>query len=156
MPRTRTAAKARATSATEMLEKDHREVERLFERLEKAKGPDARLRAFAEVKAALTLHAQLEEGIFYPAVRTAHDEKVQEDVSEALAEHLDVKSLLADIEGTDPSRDAFAVKCLLLIDEVSHHVEEEEREMFPRARSLLGEERLRSLGDRMGNARAKA
>jgi hemerythrin superfamily protein len=139
--------------ATDLLEKDHRQVERLFARLLGAKTPAPRVKAFLDVRAALTLHARLEESVFYPAVRTAEDPEVRAEVSHALSEHDEVKALLAEIEVLDPADLRFLDRCRRLRDEVAGHVKEEESKLFPRASRLLGSKRLESLGRRIADAR---
>jgi hemerythrin superfamily protein len=137
----------------EMLESDHRKVEALFERLGKAKAPD-RAKTFLEIKSALTQHAILEECIFYPAARTSDVEETQVLVSDALADHEDVKSLLAQIEVMPPESEAFSLACRRLEAVVSAHVAEEEKDLFPQARKQLGADRLGALARRMAGAKA--
>ena len=145
------AAKSRHTADDPIraLEEDHREVEALFERLEGARGADARAKAFAAIKDALALHATLEEAIFYPAVMSLPDMEAMHAISEAVEDHGLVKGLLAEIEGTDPEAPWFLEKCSALRLAVSEHVEEEESGMFPRARKLLDAKRLAALGERL-------
>jgi hemerythrin superfamily protein len=148
------AAKTRRTGLDPIhdLTNDHREVERLFARLEAAKG-QAREKAFLAVKDALTLHATLEEGIFYPAVMSLPDVEAMRLVSEAVGEHGDVKGLLGEIDASDPRDATYLSKCVRLRDAVLHHATEEEEEMFPLAKRLLGSARLEALGERMTAAR---
>jgi hemerythrin superfamily protein len=150
----KTASRPGTDDATHALERDHREVEQLFERVHDAKGPDARWKAYERLRDALALHGLLEEAIFYPAVAGLPGMPPKDLVVEAVHEHMDVKTCLADLEATPPDSPAFLAKVGELEGRVSHHVEEEESEMFPRARKLLGADRLRALGARMAEARA--
>ena len=135
------------------LEEDHRAVEAIFERIQKARGADARAKAFHDLEAALTLHATLEEGIFYPAVASLPDVEALDRVAEAVEAHGAVKGLLAEIAATSPRAPGFLAKCEALRIVVSGHVEEEEGDTFPRARKLLGSDRLAALGRRMASVR---
>jgi hemerythrin superfamily protein len=156
----KTGSTPTAADATRFLEGEHREVDRLFERLRDARAPKARRDAFHAIRDALTVHARMEESVFYPAVRSGTDAEAHAQVSEALDEHDGVKELLSTIEGIDPSDVAFEERCAELQARVEHHVREEEGELFPRARDLLDADRLRTLAQRMqaflAGARAEA
>jgi len=141
--------------AVRRLEADHRAVERLFERIQASPPGPARAAAFAEVASALARHAELEERVFYAAIRTIDDVAAQELVSLALDEHDDVHALLAEIEAIDPASDAFAVRCEMLAAEVARHVAMEEEDLFPRAQRLLGSDDLEALGERLDAAPAR-
>ena len=124
------------TSAVEVLKQDHDEVEKLFDQYE-----DAREESNAELKAqvvaavckALTIHAQIEEEIFYPALRGG-EEDAQDLVDEAAVEHRTLKNLVAELESATPGEDLYDAKVKVLSEYVKHHVKEEEGEMFPLAR----------------------
>jgi hypothetical protein len=121
MPETKTQ------DAIALLKQDHREVEQLFEDYEKA-GGDGRKRTLAEqICLELSVHAQIEEEIFYPAC----EGKVDEDLlKESYVEHDGAKVLIAEIMAGDPSGDEFYdAKVQVLSEEIKHHVEEEERRM---------------------------
>jgi hemerythrin superfamily protein len=124
------------TSAVEVLKRDHDEVEKLFDQYEDAKDEsNAELKAqiVAAVCKALTIHAQIEEEIFYPAMRRGEDD-AQDLVDEAAVEHQTVKALVAELEGASPDDDLYDAKVKVLSEYVKHHVKEEEGEMFPLAR----------------------
>lgn len=137
-------------NAIEMLKEQHREVDELFEEFEEA-GEGAkktRERICQRIADALAVHAQLEEQIFYPESKEATDE-VEDVLRESVEEHLSVKRLLAEILETgleDPQLDA---KLSVLKEQVQHHVEEEEKELFPKVRKALSREELEDLGTRM-------
>ena len=121
--------------AIALLKADHREVEELFEKFEKASG-DGRKRKLAEqICMELTIHAQIEEEIFYPAC----EGKVEEDLlKEAYVEHDGAKVLIAEIEEGGPDDEFYDAKVKVLSEMIEHHVEEEEMRsegMFSQARA---------------------
>lgn len=140
-------------NAIELLKKDHRTVKSLFESFEKAKEKDegtSKAELFASIKEELDVHARVEEEIFYPAFDgAAKEEDDKELVLEAGEEHKQVKTLLAELEELGPDDDTFDAKMKVLKDNVEHHVEEEEGEMFPHAQKQLGSERLEELGQQI-------
>ena len=136
--------------AITMLREDHRQVEKLFKRFEKA-GPNAhktKRDLVDTIIEALSLHAAVEEQAFYPAVREAVPD-VEGTVLESLEEHHIVKWTLSELDGMDPEHERFDAKVTVLIESVRHHVEEEEQEMFPLVRKALGRKRLQDIGEAM-------
>ena len=125
--------------AIELLEEQHREVEQLFEDLEQESSPERKQALFQELADMLAVHATIEERHFYPTVR---DEKTEKLLLESVEEHLAVKRLIADLLKAEPEEPSFAAKVKVLKEEIEHHVEEEESELFPQARRLLGPEQL--------------
>jgi hemerythrin superfamily protein len=124
------------TNAVEILKQDHDEVEKLFDQYEDAKDEDnAELKAeiVAAVCKALTIHARIEEELFYPAMRRG-EENASDLVDEAAVEHQTLKNLVAELTGATPSDDLYDAKVKVLSEYVKHHVKEEEGEMFPIAR----------------------
>ncbi len=140
-------------NAIELLKKDHRTVESLFESFEKAKEKDegtSKAELFASIKEELDVHAQVEEEIFYPAFdQAAEKEDDKELVLEAGEEHKQVKTLLAELESLGPDDETFDAKMKVLKDNIEHHVEEEEGEMFPHAQKQLDSDRLEELGQQI-------
>jgi hemerythrin superfamily protein len=135
-------------NAIELLKSDHRQAEGLMDQIELAdKGAASSKPLFNELKAALTLHTQIEEQIFYPALRS--HEETRDMIEESVREHDEVDQLLAEMTAMSPRDDEFMDKLVELRDSVSHHVEEEESEMFPKAEQILGRERLNQMGDQM-------
>lgn len=132
-PATAAAAKK---DATILLQRDHTEAHRLFkqyEKLAKAEAPATERKALAEqVCRLVTVHAQIEEEIFYPAAREAGIEDDMMD--EADVEHASAKDLIAQIQSMDPDEDHYDAKVKVLGEYIDHHVEEEESEMFPKCR----------------------
>ena len=135
----------------ELLKNDHDEVEELFEKYEKAgDNADATKRAlFEQIREALTIHMDIEETIFYPAVKAIRSEEIKDEVREADEEHHVVKILLGELGKMSPSDEQFDAKMTVLKENVEHHVEEEEGELLPDAKKRLSDELLEQLGDEM-------
>jgi hemerythrin superfamily protein len=124
------------TDAIEVLKRDHDEVEHLLDEYEDAKDQaDVARKAgvAAQVCRALTLHARIEEELFYPAMRAA-DEHAAELLNEAAVEHATLKNLVGAIEGNAPDDALYDATVRVLGEYVKHHVKEEEGEIFPLAR----------------------
>ncbi|MDQ1812993.1 hemerythrin domain-containing protein [Massilia sp. CCM 9210] len=121
--------------AIAMLTEDHREVEELFKQYEAlGEGDNDRKKKIADqICTALTLHATIEEEIFYPAVRDAGEDN-EELVDEATVEHASAKDLIAQLQEMDPEDELYDAKVKVLSEQIAHHVQEEEKEMFPKAK----------------------
>ena len=150
--------------ATALLAKDHKDVKALFKRYEKLSKAEAdgseRQELAEQICQMLTVHAQIEEEIFYPAVREAD---VDEDLlDEAEVEHASAKDLIAQIQSMQPEDDLYDAKVTVLGEYINHHVEEEEGEMFRKARRAkvdmvgLGEQLMERKQQLMGEADATA
>ena len=141
------------------LREDHRRVEKLFkefEKLQKNDAPASRKRAVVEqMIEELSVHATVEEQLFYPAVR-ADVEEAEDVVLEGLEEHHIVKWTLSELAGMNGDEERFDAKVTVLMESVRHHVEEEEGEMFPKVREAIGRKDLVALYEQMEEARAKA
>jgi hemerythrin superfamily protein len=135
--------------ATDLLKKQHRQVEKLFKQCEKAKEPRQRRQLMGQIVEMLKMHTQIEEEIFYPAVRELGTSKAEEMIDEAFEEHHVVDLVLAELPEVDPEDERFEAKITVLSELVEHHVEEEEGEMFPMAEKKLGAERIKELGQQM-------
>jgi iron-sulfur cluster repair protein YtfE (RIC family) len=118
----------------------------LFEQEEHVTKKDGSGKAsiFNEIKAALEVHATIEEEIFYPAVKEARSEHVKDEVREGYEEHKQIKSLLAQISSITPADETYGLKIKVLKENVEHHVKEEEGKMFPDAKKFVG--KLMELG----------
>jgi hemerythrin-like domain-containing protein len=103
----------------------------------------------------LSVHAAIEEQIFYPAARSEAADTADE-ILEALEEHHIVKWVLSELQGIKPDDERFDAKTTVLIELVRHHVEEEEGEFFPRVRSELGRKRLSEIGAELEKAKKTA
>jgi hemerythrin superfamily protein len=140
-----------AEDAIEMLIEDHRRVEELFEEFESSKDDDDDDEKAARVGAIcleLTIHATLEEEIFYPAARAALAEDGEDLLDEAEVEHESVRMLIAELSDAQPGDDLYDARVKVLSEYVKHHVAEEEGELFPKLRDAefdsdaLGQEML--------------
>ena len=141
--------------AIELLTKDHNEVRALFEQFKQAKEAEEsdRMRQIQkEIFSELEAHTRIEEEIFYPAVRELEDEDLTETVAEGIQEHHVVKVLMREIESVSGD-ETFESKMTVLIENVEHHADEEEEEMFPELRTKFGEPRLQELGAEMEAAK---
>src|SRR6185436_18619884 len=136
--------------AFELLKKDHKKVSGLFEQIEQASGT-AKKSIFTQLKSELDLHAQIEEMIFYPALENKDESR---DITlEAYEEHKVVKDLLAEL-AAQPHSDEWDAKLTVLKENVEHHVEEEEGELFDKAEAVLSDEQIERLGAEMEAAKA--
>ena len=135
--------------ATDLLKKQHRQVEKLFKQAEKATQPRQRRQLMDQIAEMLTMHTKIEEEVFYPAVRELGSSKAEEMIDEAFEEHHVVDLVLAELPNVDPEDERFEAKMTVLSELVKHHVEEEEGEMFPMAEKKLGAERIKELGQQM-------
>jgi iron-sulfur cluster repair protein YtfE (RIC family) len=125
-------------------------VKKLFGQEEKLTGHEEKKQdIFDQIKAALEVHASIEEEIFYPAVKKARSENVKDEVREGYEEHKQIKSLLAETSEVTPDDETWDMKIKVLKEDVEHHVKEEEGEMFPDAKKFLGEKRLMELGEQL-------
>jgi hemerythrin superfamily protein len=138
-------------NAVELIKQDHQRVEGLFREYEEA-GDQAfktKQRLVEEITRELEVHATLEEESFYPAVEARAKKDGKELVHEAVEEHHLVRVTLGELAELDPEDEAFDAKAQVLMENVRHHVEEEESEMLPQASELLGAEELARLGEEM-------
>ena len=136
-PAKKAAARGPAqTDALALLAADHKEVSKLFkayEKLAKAEAEgDERLELAQQICEMLTAHATIEEEIFYPALRGALD--ADDLLDEAEVEHASAKDLIAQIEAMDPDEALYDAKVTVLGEYIAHHVQEEENEIFPKAK----------------------
>ncbi|HEX5946393.1 MAG TPA: hemerythrin domain-containing protein [Acidimicrobiales bacterium] len=143
--------------AITMLKDDHATVEKLFKRFEQA-GDRAHVekrRIVDRIIEELSQHAAVEEMLFYPVTR-ATVPAVEDVALESIEEHHIVKWVLSELERMDPADERFDAKVTVLIENVRHHVTEEEGEYFPEVRSELGRKALTELGDAMVEAKTSA
>ena len=146
-----TPRKTPTQEATAMLRADHKKVSDLFEQYEKARSIDRKKSLVDELCTELKVHAEIEEKIFYPAVKQAlHDHEL---VPEATVEHASLKDLIAQIEGVEPDGEMFDAKVKVLSEYVKHHVKEEQNEMFKKARATSLD--MKALGARMAERKAE-
>ena len=121
--------------AIKLLKNDHDEVEAMFKQFFKMKKDGAQKSELIEqICTALTVHAEIEEEIFYPACRDALGEDGEQLMDEAEVEHGGMKNLIEQIEDADPDDEMTAAKVKVLCEYVTHHVKEEEGKMFPKVK----------------------
>jgi hemerythrin-like domain-containing protein len=122
-----------AQDAITLLREDHDAVSDLFAEYEETHSAPTRKALVAEICTALSVHAQIEEEIFYPAVKRALKDKLL--VPEATVEHAGMKDLIAQLQDVEPDGEMYDAKVQVLSEYVKHHVKEEQTEMFPKAQS---------------------
>lgn len=127
------ASTSKAMEATAMLKADHQLISTLFKDYEKAETKAAKKKIVSQICLELSIHAQIEEEIFYPGVKAVLKDKTL--IPEAIVEHATLKSLIAQVEGVEPDGEMFDAKIKVLDEYVSHHVKEEQDEMFPEAKA---------------------
>jgi hemerythrin-like domain-containing protein len=143
-------------NAIQMLRDDHTTVKRLFGEFEAAgeRAHQTKGNLVTEALTELEVHAALEEELFYPAVDAKADRQGKQLVDEAEEEHHVAKLLMAELRAMTPEDDHFAAKFMVLMESVRHHIEEEERELLPQAKELLGDE-VEQLGEQMAARKAE-
>ena len=135
--------------AITLLKTDHDKVKRLLTELETTteRGVKTRAELFSTIKGELTLHEIVEEEIFYPELK-AHP-KARDIVLEGYEEHHVVDMLMSELEGLDVTDEKWGAKALVMKENIEHHIEEEEGEMFRQARQVFDATELEDLGARM-------
>jgi hemerythrin-like domain-containing protein len=135
--------------AITLLKADHDKVRGLLKELETTteRGIKTRAELFATIKGELTLHETVEEEIFYPELK-AHP-KAKDIVLEGYEEHHVVDLLMSELEALDVGDETWGAKAIVMKENVEHHIEEEEGEMFPQARQVFDRQELDDLGARM-------
>jgi hemerythrin-like domain-containing protein len=133
--------------AFELLKNDHAKVSTLFDRIEPATDATTRQQLFAQLKQELELHAHIEETILYPVLKGIAE--TRDTTEEGYEEHQEVKDLLSELEATPADGEEWSDLIIELRENVEHHVEEEEGEMFTMAREVLSEQQINDIGARM-------
>ena len=147
---TRNTRRKVGQDAIALLKKDHEKVKGLLNKLARSKDRDTQRNIFAQIDNDLQMHTRIEEEIFYPAFRAAVKDKSQTRLYfEAVEEHHVVDLVLPEMRTSRLSKEIFLAKAKVLKDVVQHHIEEEENEMFPKARKALGSQQLEDLAIRM-------
>lgn len=138
--------------ALKLLKEDHKKVKALFGEVEELgdRASASRKKLFQQIDQELTVHAKVEETIFYPEFRRrAENGEEREEVLEAYEEHHVVKTIIAELEDLDPKDETYKPKLKVLKDMVEHHVKEEEGPMFRMAHELFDKAELEELGERI-------
>jgi len=139
-------------NAIDLLKADHEKVKGILSQLSEStdRALKKRVELLDKLEMEITIHTQLEEQILYPAFKEAGGKEEDETYYEAKEEHRTVDSLvLPDLKGTDPSTPEFAGRVKVVKELLEHHIEEEETEMFPKAKKLLGKAKLDEMGEQM-------
>ena len=132
-------------SAIDLLEEDHRQVEDLFDEYEKVEDVSEKEQLALKICMALQVHTRIEEEIFYPATREVIEKP--ELIDEAIVEHASAKQLISEIEDMEPGDELYDANVKVLQEQVLHHVEEEEGELFPQVEA--SELNLQAVGKKM-------
>ena len=138
--------------AIELLKSQHREVEELFAKIEKAKSDNNKAKLFDQLADDLAIHAAIEEHHFYPSVK---ERRTEEILLEALEEHLAIKRALADLLETAVDDETFDAKIKALKEEVQHHVKEEESDLFPKVKKIFSRDELTAIASEMAAEQAE-
>lgn len=140
-------------NAFELLKADHKKVAGIFEKLEATETGDVAKREelFSQVKNELDVHSRIEEQILYPVLKQA--EETHDITLEAIQEHQVVKHLLTQLDSMNKGSEEWGAKLKVLQENVEHHVEEEEDEMFKKAKDVLSKEQIGELGTRLEAAK---
>lgn len=128
-----TASPQKTKEAIALLRADHKLVNDLFEEYEKTRSASKKKSLVKQICTELTIHAQIEEEIFYPAAKKALRDK--ELIPEATVEHATLKDLIAQVEGVEPDGEMYDAKIKVLSEYVKHHVKEEQNELFPKVKA---------------------
>lgn len=139
-------------NAIDLLQSQHREVSKLFSKAEKASKSADKATLFEEIADKLAVHAAIEEHRFYPAVKAKRTEDI---LLESLEEHLGIKRIIADLMEVSAKDETFDAKMKVLKEQVEHHVEEEESDLFPKVKRLFDKEQLEALGQEMSAEQAE-
>jgi len=145
-----------AMNALTLLEQDHRAVERLLDELEPTteRGVKTRTELFAELKNALTVHEVIEEEIFYPTLK--EHPRAKEIVLEGYEEHDVVDRLMGELEQLPVDDETWGAKAKVMAENIQHHIEEEEGDMFDKARQVFDRDELEQLGEQMAARKEQA
>ena len=141
-------------NAVDLLKTDHDTVETLFEKV-KANEDGNNAATFRKIKEELDVHAHIEEMIFYPHLLDNGDKELKKIVREGIEEHAQVKDLLAELPELSGDSPTFKAKLKVLMENIEHHVKEEEDEMFPMVEDQIPEDTLQRLGSLMQGEKIK-
>ena len=140
-----------AQDAVELIKSDHRKVEQLFREFEEAgdRAYKTKQELVGQIVEELEVHATIEEEIYYPAVEAKARKDGKELIAEAVEEHHVVKILLGELGSMSSEDEPFDAKVTVLMENVRHHVEEEESELLPQSEKILDTDELTHLGEQM-------
>lgn len=144
-----------STDAIVVLKDEHKEIRKQFRMFENATAPAEQGRIVNRILELLTIHTYIENEVMYPEVRKLLPD-LDDDILESYEEHHVADVLCMELATMKPSDEHFEAKTTVLIENVSHHMDEEEREWFPKVRDGLGRKQLQDIGARMLDVRKKA
>ena len=142
-------------NAIELLKEDHKRVDKLFQQV-KANEDGDNSDVFRQIKAELDVHTHIEEAVFYPFLQENGDEELEKIVLEGIEEHRQAKMFLRELDALVSESEKFAPKLKVLMEDVQHHVQEEEGQMFKMVESQFDEATLAELGASLEKAKTKA
>lgn len=143
------------TDAVKLLKKDHREVAALLKEIQNTteRAEKTREELFAQIKEALEVHTKIEEDVLYPALK---ETKTTHDITlEAYEEHAVVKTLLKELDAEDKNTEEWLAKLTVMSENIEHHVEEEEEDMFVKMEKALPKEELEQIGQAMAEEKER-
>ncbi|MEU6971849.1 hemerythrin domain-containing protein [Kitasatospora aureofaciens] len=143
-----------STDAIVLLKEDHKQIRRLFRAFHNA-DKATRAETVNQILEALTVHTYIENEVMYPEVRRLVPD-LEGDILESFEEHHVADLLCAELAGLSPDDERFDAKTTVLIESVTHHIEDEENDWFPKVREALGRKELQEIGVRLTEARDKA
>ena len=135
-------------NAIELLKEDHDRVDKLFQKVKANEDGDNK-DIFEKIKAELDVHAHIEEAIFYPKLIADGDEEVKKITLEGIEEHRQAKMFLRELANLADDSEKFQPKLKVLMEDIAHHVQEEEGQMFPMVKEQFDEFTLQELGKEM-------
>jgi hemerythrin superfamily protein len=133
-------------NAIELLKADHDKVDKLFQKV-KATEEGEHKALFEKIKLELDTHTHIEEKIFYPRLR--EEDELEDITLEGIEEHHQAKMFLRELANLSDDSEKFEPKLKVLMEDITHHVQEEEGEMFPKVEEVIGKDELEELGKRM-------
>jgi hemerythrin superfamily protein len=140
-------------NAIELLKDDHNKVARLFQKVKATEEGKEHKELFKKIKAELDAHTHIEEKIFYP--RLKEEEELEDITLEGIEEHHQAKMFLRELAGLSEDSEKFEPKLKVLMEDITHHVQEEQGIMFPKVEKILGKEELEKLGKLMEEEKKK-
>ena len=146
-----------SSDAIVLLKADHKEIRRIFREFQAAgdRAVKKKARLAERMIELLTVHTYIENEVMYPEVRALLPD-LEDDVLESYEEHHVADVLCMELSAMKPDAERFGAKATVLIESVTHHIEEEEQDWFPKVRAGLGRKQLQELGARLEQAREKA
>lgn len=141
-------------NALELLKEDHDRVDKLFQKVE-ATEEGEHMPLFEKIMTELEVHTHIEETIFYPKIKEDGDEELQKMVAEGVEEHRQAKMFLRELDALKTEGEKFEAKLKVLMEDIKHHVQEEEGQMFPMIREQFEEFTLQELGGQLEEEKRK-